>query len=145
MGADAAQARRAERTMRAVVYTETGEADVLRLVDRPVPEPGPGEVRVRIHRSGVNPTDWKTRRGAASGVAVEPPQVPNQDGSGVVEAVGQGVETALLGLRVWIWEAAHQRPAGGTAQEHAVVPARHVVLLPDTASFDSAPASACRS
>jgi NADPH:quinone reductase len=101
-----------------------------------VPEPGPGEVRVRIHRSGVNPTDWKTRRGAGARVAVDPPQVPNQDGSGVVEAVGQGVEAALLGLRVWIWEAAHQRPAGGTAQEHAVVPARHVVLLPDVASFD---------
>jgi NADPH2:quinone reductase len=67
---------------------------------------------------------------------VDPAQVPNQDGSGVVDAVGQGVEAALLGLRVWIWEAAHQRPAGGTAQEYAVVPARHVVLLPDIASFD---------
>jgi NADPH:quinone reductase len=62
--------------------------------------------------------------------------VPNQDGAGVVDAVGQGVEAALSGLRVWLWEAAHQRPAGGTAQEYAVVPARHVVLLPDTASFD---------
>ena len=122
--------------MRAIQYSLTGDPDVLTLVERPVPEPGPGEVRVRIHRSGVNPTDWKTRRGAGSGVAVDPPQVPDQDGSGVVEAVGQGVEAALVGLRVWIWEAAHLRPAGGTAQEHAVVPARHVVLLPDVASFD---------
>src|SRR3954452_19480524 len=132
MGADVAQARRAERTMRAVVYTETGEADVLRLVDRPVGEPGPGEVRVRIHRSGVNPTDWKSRAGSRPGVSVDPAQVPNQDGAGVVDAVGPGVESALLGLRVWVWEAAYQR-AEGTAQELALVPARNVALLPDVA------------
>ncbi len=122
--------------MRAIEYSRTGDPDVLTLVDRPVPEPGPGEVRVQIHRSGVNPTDWKTRRGGESGTPVDPAQVPNQDGSGIVDAVGRGVEAALLGLRVWIWEAAHLRPAGGTAQEYAVVPARHVVLLPDVASFD---------
>lgn len=122
--------------MRAIEYSVTGDPDVLTLVDRPVPDPGPGEVRVRIHRSGVNPTDWKSRRGSEPGTAVDPPQVPNQDGSGMVDAVGQGVEAALLGLRVWVWEAAHLRPSGGTAQEYAVVPARHVVLLPDLASFD---------
>jgi NADPH2:quinone reductase len=122
--------------MRSIEYSVTGGPQVLTLVERPVPDPGPGEVRVRIHRSGVNPTDWKSRRGNQEGVAVHPPQVPNQDGSGVIDAVGQGVETALLGLRVWIWEAAHLRPSGGTAQEFAVVPARHVVLLPDVASFD---------
>ena len=122
--------------MRSIEYSVTGGPEVLTLVDRPVPDPGPGEVRVRIHRSGVNPTDWKSRRGNEAGVAVDPPQVPNQDGSGVVDAVGQGVEAALLGLRVWIWEAAHLRPTGGTAQEYAVVPARHVVFLPDVASFD---------
>jgi NADPH:quinone reductase len=120
----------------AIEYSKTGDPDVLTLVDRPVLEPGPGEVRVRIHRSGVNPTDWKTRRGSESGTPVDPPQVPNQDGSGVVDAVGQGVEAALLGLRVWVWEAAHLRPSGGTAQEYAVLPARHSVLLPDVASFD---------
>jgi NADPH:quinone reductase len=122
--------------MRAVEYSVTGDPNVLTLVDRPVPEPGPGHVRVRISRSGVNPTDWKSRRGSVPGIAVSPPQVPNQDGSGVVDAVGQGVEAALLGLRVWLWEAAHLRPAGGTAQEYAVVPSRHVALLPDVASFD---------
>jgi NADPH2:quinone reductase len=122
--------------VRAIEYTVTGDPDVLTLVERPVPEPGPGEVRVRVHRSGVNPTDWKSRRGTEPGTPVEPAQVPNQDGSGVVDAVGQGVEAALLGLRVWIWEAAFQRPAGGTAQEFTVVPARHVVLLPDVGSFD---------
>jgi NADPH2:quinone reductase len=122
--------------MRAIEYSQTGGPDVLTLQDRPVPEPGPGEVRVRIHRSGVNPTDWKSRTGSEPGTAVDPPQVPNQDGAGVIDAVGEGVEAALHGLRVWVWEAAHNRPAGGTAQELAVVPARHVVLLPDVASFD---------
>jgi NADPH2:quinone reductase len=122
--------------MRAIEYSRTGDPDVLTLVDRPVPEPGPGEVRVRLHRSGVNPTDWKSRRGSAPGTAVAPAQVPGQDGAGVVDAVGEGVEQALHGLRVWVWEAAYGRPAGGTAQEYALVPARHVVLLPDVASFD---------
>ncbi|HEX6517499.1 MAG TPA: NADPH:quinone reductase [Nocardioidaceae bacterium] len=122
--------------MRAIEYSTTGGPDVLTLVERPVPEPGPGEVRVRVHRSGVNPTDWKSRRGATAGAALDPAQVPNQDGSGVVDAVGEGVEPALRGLRVWVWEAAYQRPSGGTAQEYTVVPARHVVLLPDVGSFD---------
>ena len=123
------------KTARAVVYTENGGPEVLRLIDKPIREPGPGEVRVRVHRSGVNPTDWKARRGSGNGRAVDPPQTPNQDGAGVVEAVGEGVEASLCGLRVWIWEAAHQRPEG-TAQECAIVPARHVVTLPDSASFD---------
>ena len=61
--------------------------------------------------------------------------MPGQDGAGVVEAVGEGVETALLGLRVWVWDAAFQR-VEGTAQETAIVPARQVVMLPDSASFD---------
>jgi NADPH2:quinone reductase len=122
-------------TARAVVYTENGGPEVLRLVERPVREPGPGEVRVRMHRSGVNPTDWKSRRGDGTGRRVEPPQVPGHDGAGVVDAVGSGVEAALHGLRVWTWEAAYQRP-DGTAQEYAVVPARRVVTLPDSASYD---------
>ena len=120
--------------MRSVVYRRTGDESVLELVERPVPEPGPGEVRVRIHRSGVNPTDWKSRS-RDPGTPVDPPQVPNQDGAGVVDAIGEGVDPVLHGLRVWIWEAAYQRPQG-TAQEYALVPLRHVVPLPDSASFD---------
>lgn len=121
--------------MRAVTYDRTGDPDVLQLTDKPLREPGPGEVRVRIVRSGVNPTDWKSRRGSGPGQPVSPVQVPNQDGSGVVDAIGQGVESALHGLRVWVWEAAYQRPEG-TAQEYAIVPARRVVTLPDHASYD---------
>ena len=121
--------------MRAVQYTRHGDPDVLQLVQRPVPDPAPGEVRVRVHRSGVNPTDWKSRRGAGSPGVVDPAQVPGQDGAGIIDAVGVGVDAAMVGLRVWIWEAAYARPQG-TTQEFTVVPSRHVVPLPDTASFD---------
>jgi NADPH:quinone reductase len=121
--------------VRSIVYTETGDPEVLHLIDVPVPEPGPGEVRVRIHRSGVNPTDWKSRRGSGSGQPVDPPQTPNQDGAGVVDAVGQGVSEALHGLDVWVWEAAYQRP-WGTAADQALVRENRVVLLPAGAGFD---------
>jgi NADPH2:quinone reductase len=121
--------------MRRVVYDVNGGPDVLRLDEAPLPEPGPGEVRVRVHRSGVNPTDWKSRRGSGDGQRVDPPQTPNQDGSGVIDAVGTGVDSGRVGQRIWIWEAAHQRPYG-TAAEATVVPERHAVPLPDDASFD---------
>jgi NADPH2:quinone reductase len=121
--------------VRAIEYSRTGDPDVLTLLDRPIPEPGPGQVLVEVHRSGVNPTDWKSRRGSSSGGLVDPPQVPGQDGAGVVQAVGAGVDAALVGARVWVWEAAFQRSAG-TAQEFAVIPVQQVVPLPAAASFD---------
>jgi NADPH2:quinone reductase len=121
--------------MRAITYSRTGEPAVLTLTDQPLTEPGAGQVRVRVHRSGVNPTDWKSRRGNGPSKPVEPAQVPGQDGAGVVDAVGDGVDSALLGERVWVWEAAYQR-SEGTAQEYAIVPARQVVVLPPAASFD---------
>ncbi|MGH9043193.1 MAG: alcohol dehydrogenase catalytic domain-containing protein, partial [Acidimicrobiia bacterium] len=122
--------------MRAVIYAETGDSDVLRLVDRPAPEPGQGEVRVRVMVSGVNPSDWKSRRGMSAAQALPfPEMVPNQDGAGIVDAVGDGVTSLQVGQRVWVWEAAFKR-ADGTAQEQVVLPARQVVALPDHASFD---------
>jgi NADPH2:quinone reductase len=124
-----------QRTARAAVYTETGDAAVIHTVEKPVRDPGPGEVRVRVRRSGVNPTDWKSRRGSEPGTPVDPPQTPNHDGAGIVDAVGPGVEAALHGLRVWMVEAAYQR-SDGTAQDYAIVPVRHVVTLPDRASYD---------
>ncbi len=121
--------------MHAITFTRTGDPSVLTLGDKPIRDPGPGDVRVRIHRSGVNPTDWKTRRGAQPGVVVDPPQVPNHDGAGVVDAVGDTANSHLLGRRVWVREAAHGRP-DGTAQEFTVVPRELVFALPDSASFD---------
>jgi NADPH:quinone reductase len=118
--------------VRAVVYSEIGGPEVLRLVERPVPDPGPGEVRVRVAVSGVNPTDWKSRRAAETPF---PEVVPNQDGAGTIDAVGAGVTADRVGERVWLWEAAWQR-ANGTAQEFVVLPERQAVVLPDDASFD---------
>ena len=118
--------------MRAISYSQPGGPDVLQLVDRPTPEPAPGEVRVRLAISGVNPTDWKSRTNAQPGPSG---QVPNQDGAGTIEAVGQGVDPVLVGERVWVWEAAWQRPHG-TAAEHTVVPARQTVLLGPDPSFE---------
>ena len=123
----------AQPVMKAIVYHSAGGPEVLHLVERPVPEPGPGEVRVKIHVSGVNPTDWKRRAGALPPGIAE--QVPNQDGAGVVDAVGPGVSESRLGQRVWVWEAAWQR-SNGTAQEYVVLPERQTVPLPDSASFE---------
>lgn len=123
--------------MKAIVYSETGDPSVLHLVEREIPDPGPGEVRVRIIVSGVNPTDWKSRRGSRPGEALPFPEVvPHQDGAGIVDAVGQGVDRLKAGDRVWLSLAAYQRASGGTAQEFTVLPAERVHPLPDAASFE---------
>lgn len=123
--------------MRAIVYSETGAPSVLHLVDRPVPEPEAGEVRIRIIVSGVNPTDWKSRRGSKPGESVGFAEVvPGQDGAGIIDAVGAGVHRFAVGDRVWTAIAAYQQAGGGTAQEFTVLPADRVYALPDSASFD---------
>lgn len=122
--------------MRAIIYEVTGASDVLSLADRPVPEPGDGEVRIKVAVSGVNPTDWKARAGRSAGQPPPFPEVvPNQDGSGVIDVAGPGVDQARVGQRVWLWEASWQR-ADGTAQEYVVLPARQAVPLPPEVSFD---------
>ena len=122
--------------MKSVIYSRTGDSSVLRLVERDVTEPKPGEVRVRIVVSGVNPTDWKSRLGAGDGAAPPFPEVtPNQDGAGVVDALGEGVVDLAVGDRVWVYLAGHQRPTG-TAQEYTNLPAGRVVRLPSGASFE---------
>lgn len=122
--------------MRSIVYSEPGDSSVLSLVDRDVQEPGPGEVRVRVVVSGVNPTDWKARAGGTYGDGLPFPEItPNQDGAGVVDAVGPGVDDLAVGDRVWLYMAAASRPTG-TAQESTVVPVSRAVRLPDGVSFD---------
>ena len=122
--------------MRSVVYSATGASSVLDLVERPTPEPGRGEVRVRIVVAGVNPTDWKARAGL-TGPAELPfdEVVPGQDAAGVVDAVGEGVTDVAVGDRVWVFLAQHDHP-GGTAAAFTVQPANRVVPLPEPASFD---------
>ncbi|MFC4068760.1 NADPH:quinone reductase [Actinoplanes subglobosus] len=120
--------------MKAIIYRDNGGTDVLELVDREVPAPGPGEVRVRVAVSGVNPTDWKTRSGATN-----PKQfaevIPHLDGAGRIDAVGDGVDPGRVGQRVWLFMATAGRPTG-TAAEFTVVPAAQAVPLPDGAGFD---------
>jgi NADPH2:quinone reductase len=121
--------------MKAIVYSRRGPSSVLSEVDRSIPNPGPGEVRVRVTVSGVNPTDWKAR--AADREMEFAEIVPNQDGAGTVDAVGEGVDDLAVGDRVWLYLAAHERPTG-SAQEYTVVPAYRAVRLPDGVGFDVA-------
>jgi len=118
----------------AAVYRETGASGVLSVEEVGTPAPGPGEVRVRVAVAGVNPTDWKSRAGTTGEVAFEF-QVPGQDGAGVIDAVGDGVDASRVGERVWVYFAAWQRP-WGTAAQCTVLPAERAVPLPGDASDD---------
>jgi NADPH2:quinone reductase len=119
--------------MKAALYRRTGPAaEVLEIAELARPEPGPGEVRVRITTSGINPTDWKTRAGLTNRVP-DGFQVPHHDGAGVVDAVGNGVAGLEVGQRVWLYLAAFGN-RHGTAAEYALLPAARVVPLPDNAS-----------
>ncbi|MEQ9259667.1 MAG: NADPH:quinone reductase [Roseovarius sp.] len=122
--------------MRAVWYERFGPAEeVLELGEVETPAPGPGEVLVRLTFSGVNPSDAKARAGSRPGVTKPPfPRIiPHSDGAGVIEAVGEGVDRARVGERVWIWNGQWQRPFG-TAAEMIALPATQAVTLPDGVS-----------
>jgi NADPH:quinone reductase len=108
---------------------------VLQIGDMPAPEPGPGEVRVRITRSGVNPGDTKKRRGWLGSTMSFPRVIPHSDGAGVVDSVGEGVDTIRVGQRVWVFGAQSYRPFG-TAAELTVVRAELAVELPPGVSDD---------
>jgi NADPH:quinone reductase len=121
--------------MKAALYRDTGQAgDVFGVEEVDRPEPGPGEVLVRVHASGVNPTDYKARSGAVPR-PIDDFQVPHQDGAGVIEAVGAGVDPGRVGERVWLWLTA-VGSRWGTAAEWTVLPARQAVALPDGVSFE---------
>jgi NADPH2:quinone reductase len=120
--------------MRAAWYTKNGRAeDVLEVGDLPDPEPGPGEVRVRLHASAVNPSDVKARAGNRK--VLWDRVIPNSDGAGVIDRVGSGVERSRIGQRVWIYNGQWDRPYGTSAQFIAL-PAALAVPLADALSYE---------
>jgi NADPH2:quinone reductase len=124
--------------MRAAFYERTGPAhEVLQLAELPDPQPGPGEVRVRLSYSGVNPSDVKSRAGLRSAQMPFPRVIPHSDGAGVIDAVGLGVHARRIGERVWIWNAAWGRPHG-TAADYVCVPEQHAVELPEGVADEAA-------
>ena len=120
--------------MQAAWYEALGSADVIRVGELPTPQPQAGQVRVRLHAHGVNPTDWKRREGQR-GQMPFPRVIPGYDGAGVVDATGPGVAPALIGRRVWVWEGAHNK-WDGTAAEFTCVDASRAMPLPDHSSFE---------
>ncbi|MCV3242183.1 NADPH:quinone reductase [Mesorhizobium sp. ZC-5] len=118
--------------MKAAWYEKNGTArDVLIVGELPKPQAGPGEVLVRVHVSGVNPSDVKSRRGRP---LAGPKVVPHSDGAGIIEAVGQGVPESRVGERVWLWNGQWKR-AFGTAAEYVALPAKQAVPLADSVDF----------
>ena len=125
--------------MRAIGYGAFGAArDVLGLHDLQLPAPAAGEVRVKLSYSGVNPSDAKARSGTRPGVTKPPFDlvVPHSDGSGVIDAVGAGVDRTRIGEKVWIWNGQWQR-AFGTAADAISLPAEQAVRLPDAVSLEA--------
>lgn len=119
--------------MQAAWYEQNGPAiDVLKVGEWPTPTPGPGEVLVRVHSSGVNPSDVKSRAGRPP---IAPKIIPHSDGAGVIEAIGPGVQAARIGQRVWLWNGQWQR-ALGTCATHIALPSNQAVVLPDNMTFD---------
>ena len=122
--------------MRAAFYEQNGTAkQVLKLGEVETPRPGPGEVRVKLATSGVNPSDVKARAGSTRKIAY-PRVVPHSDGAGEIDMVGDGVSPARIGERVWLWNAQWMR-AFGTCAEFVTLPSPQAVRLPANTSFEA--------
>src|SRR4030081_280493 len=121
--------------MKAVWYERTGAApDVLSFGDMPTPMAGPGEVRVRLEASGVNPADVGRRAGSYRPMEF-PRVVPNSAGAGIVDQVGDGVTRLSVGQRIWLYNGQRNGRAFGTASEYIALAERLVTPLPDSVSF----------
>jgi NADPH2:quinone reductase len=122
--------------MRAAYYEKNGPArDVLRVAEVETPKPGPGEVRVKLVTTGVNPSDVKAREGRTRKIAW-PRVIPHSDGAGVIDAVGDGVPQSRVGERVWTWNGQWKR-AFGTCAEYIVLPSALATALPGSISFEA--------
>src|SRR5471030_474669 len=121
--------------MRAAFYEKNGSArEVLRVGEIATPQAGPGEVRVKLATSGVNPSDVKGRQGSRK--IAWPQLVPQSDGAGIIDQVGEGVPKSRIGERVWVWNGQWKRPFG-TAAEYIALPAAMAVKLPEQTSFEA--------
>ena len=128
-------------TMKRLVYPAFGDPDVLRLVDSPRPEPGPHEVRIRVAAAGLNPIDWKTRKGmgfVASRIASRLPWTPGYDLAGVVDTVGPEVSSLVPGDRVLGMVGFSLD--GGACSQFVVAPADALAIVPDELSLTDAAA-----
>jgi NADPH:quinone reductase-like Zn-dependent oxidoreductase len=122
--------------MKACWFDAFGSAqDVLQQGDWPMPEPGPGEVLVQLHTTGVNPSDVKKRAGAFPGLLEAGPVIPHSDGAGVITAVGEGVSPSRVGERAFAYQAQYARQLG-TAAEYVALDSARAPVLPDNASFE---------
>lgn len=116
--------------MRAIRAHAYGDSDVLVLADTAVPEPGPGQVRVRVHAAGVNPVETYIRTGTYAALIPDLPYTPGFDAAGLVDAIGDEVDGLAVGDRVFV--------AGrtlGSYAEYMVTDADTVAALPDTVTF----------
>ena len=121
--------------MKAVWYERCGPAtEVLSFGERPTPSAGPGEVRIRLEASGVNPADVGRRAGNYRGLEF-PLIIPNSDGAGIVDQVGSGVTRLKVGQRVWLFNGQRNGRALGTAAEYIALAEQLVTPLPDQLSF----------
>jgi NADPH:quinone reductase len=122
--------------MRVAYYERNGPArDVLKPGEIEAPQPGPGEVRVKLSTSGVNPSDVKARSGVTRKIGY-PRVIPHSDGAGVIDMVGAGVSSARIGERVWLWNAQWLR-ASGTCAEYVALPSGQAERLPDKTNFEA--------
>jgi NADPH:quinone reductase len=122
--------------MRAAYYEKNGAArGVLTVAEVDTPKPGPGEVRVKLRTSGVNPSDVKAREGRTRKLSY-PRVIPHSDGAGDIDMVGDGVPASRKGERVWIWNGQWKRPFG-TCAEYIVLPSALASPLPASASYEA--------
>ena len=122
--------------MKAVWFDQFGPAEeVLTIGEKPTPQPGAGEVLVRLKTSSPNPSDVKKRAASFPNLLDGGYVIPHSDGAGIIEAVGEGVPDTRVGERVWVYQAQYGRRFG-TAAEYVAVESRRAPKLPDAASFE---------
>jgi NADPH:quinone reductase len=121
--------------MQAAYYCRQGLAEeVFSVGERPTPQLAAGEVRVRLRTSGVNPSDWKVRKGGFNRPLMAPLIIPHSDGAGEIDAVGAGVPVSRIGQRVWVWNGQWKRPFG-TAAQYIALPAKQAVPMPEALGY----------